>query len=167
MTRFMTLIMAAAAMLFAGFAVADKMPIPQGNVILTISGNILSANHDETAQFDRTMLKSLDWREVETFTSFTDGPQIFAGPTLASVLDAAKAQGGMLQAKAINDYSVDIPASHVLQHGVILAMDHNGSPMRVRDKGPIWVIYPMSEAEAAKKPFDGEMIWQLNRIEIR
>ncbi|WP_425039701.1 molybdopterin-dependent oxidoreductase [Primorskyibacter sp. S187A] len=131
---------------------------------MTFTGDIEHTNAEGMAQFDRAMLEALDWREIETFTSFTEGPQVFAGPTLASVLEAVGVSGGTLRATAINDYSINLPAEHANAHGVLLAMDHNGRPMRVRDKGPIWIVYPLSEDEARKRPFDGEMVWQLNRL---
>ena len=166
MRFFKTFVPIAIVLASAGSAWAERLAAPTGQVLLTVSGNIENTNGDSGAAFDRTMLEDLDWQQIETFTSFTDGPQQFAGPTLASLLSETGAEGTQLRATAINDYSVQIPMDHVEAHNVILAVDHNGKQMRVRNKGPIWVVYPMSEAEAAKKPFDGEMIWQLNRISV-
>ncbi|MEL7165465.1 MAG: hypothetical protein AAGL96_08315 [Pseudomonadota bacterium] len=145
---------------------AAALPSPSGSVLLEVSGAISELNGDAVANFDRDMLEALDWVEVQTFTSFTEGPQTFAGPTLASLLAAVGASGGTIRATAVNDYSVNFPASHAEAHNVILALDRNGQPMRVRDKGPIWVVYPLSEQEAEKQPFDDQMIWQLIRIRI-
>ena len=139
---------------------------PRATPLLTVTGAIDATNSDGAAQFDRDMLQALDWRDITTYTSFTTGPQRFAGPTLSSLLKALGVHTGVLRASAVNDYTIEIPVSHALEHDVLLAMDHNGTPMRVRDKGPIWVVYPLTEREAAAKPFDGEMIWQLVRIEV-
>ncbi|THH34254.1 hypothetical protein E4Z66_19270 [Aliishimia ponticola] len=152
----------------ASFAAhAAQLGVPHGRVLLEVSGQIGNTNGDGVARFDREMLEALDWREVETYTSFTEGLQRFAGPTLASLLEAVAADGTKLHATAINDYYVVIPTGHADEHDVILALDHDGKPMRVRDKGPIWVVYPLEEAEAGEKPFDTEMIWQLNRLSVR
>ncbi len=137
---------------------------PDSKPILTVSGQISTTNQGNLAVFDRELLQQLEWVEVETFTSFTEGPQRFAGPTLSSLLDALGVSSGQILATAINDYAIKIPVNHADKYDVILAMDMNGTAMRVRDKGPIWVVYPLSEEEAALKPFDGEMIWQLNRL---
>lgn len=149
-----------------GMGHANDLPVPSGPVLLEVTGGIAVTNADGRARFDREMLAGLDWREIETFTSFTDGPQRFAGPTLSSLLAAVGAQGQMMAARAINDYFVEIPLAHANAHDVLLAMEMNGRTMRLRDKGPIWVVYPLSEEEAERQPFDTEMIWQLNRIEI-
>ena len=58
-------------------------------------------------------------------------------------------------------------ASDAAEHGVILAIEHEGRPMRVRNRGPVFVIYPMDESEVADAPFDPKMVWQLETIEIR
>ena len=157
---------AATAVAWPHVGLAASLPEPSGDVLLEVTGAISKKNSHGAATFDRKMMTSLDWVEIETFTSFTDGPQRFAGPTLVSLLEAVGAEGTTLHATAINDYTVRIPVEHAARHGVILAMDMNGVPMRVRDKGPIWVVYPLTEAEAEKKPFDDQMIWQLARIRI-
>ncbi|WP_299695160.1 molybdopterin-dependent oxidoreductase [uncultured Tateyamaria sp.] len=149
-----------------GVWASTSLPQPEGDVLLNVTGSITVGNTASGAAFDRKMLEALDWVEIETYTSFTTGPQRFSGPTLASVLAAVGATGTSLEAKAINDYAVRIPVSDADDHDVILAMDMNGKPMRVRDKGPIWVIYPLSRADAEMRPFDGQMIWQLVQIRV-
>lgn len=151
---------------FAAPVMAEPLARPTGAVVLTISGEIAHRNDGELALFDREMLEALDWTEVETHTSFTQGPQVFSGPRLSAVLAAVGAQGATLVATAINDYAVEIPVADAAAHDVLLAMDMGGMPMRVRDKGPIWVVYPLSEEEAAFKPFDTKMIWQLTRLVV-
>ncbi len=136
--------------------------VASGAVLLTVNGAI----EGDAVEFDREMLQRLDWREIRSWTSFTEGEQEFAGPTLASVLEAVGAKGTSIRAIAINDYAVSIPVDHANAHGVLLAVDHNGKPMRIRNKGPIWVIYPQSETEAKRQRFDAEMIWQLSRITV-
>lgn len=139
---------------------------PTGDVLLTVTGSIGVTNVDDAAAFDRAMLEAPDWVDITTHTSFTSGPQRFAGPTLVSLLDAVGARGKTISATAVNDYTIKFPVDHARAHDVILAMDKNGKPMRVRDKGPIWVVYPLSEADAEMRPFDSQMIWQLARIRI-
>ena len=145
---------------------AWALDAPEGRVLLTVTVAQGDGAEPRQQAFDRAMLAELDWREVETFTSFTEGPQRFAGPTLASLFDAMGVEGGTVVAQAINDYSVRFPVSHARDHDVLMALDHNGEAMRVRNKGPIWIIYPLSEDETAFRPFDDEMIWQLDRIRI-
>ena len=156
------------ALVISGVAsLAANLPEPHGPIVLEISGSIENTNLGKEAGFDVEMMRELDWQTVETHTPFTDGPQVFAGPTLSSVLTYVGASGTQIKATAINDYFVEIPMTDAEDHGVILALEHNGVPMRIRDKGPIWVVYPQSEREAANKTFENEMVWQLNRMSIQ
>lgn len=147
-------------------ATADQLPSPKGAVLLTISGDIAYQNAEGVAMFDRDMLEALDWQEIRTFTPFSDGEQVFEGPTLVSLLEAVGAKGNSIDATAINDYSIAIPVPDAQEHDILLAMVWNGKVMRVRDKGPIWVVYPLSEAGAAEGRFASDMIWQLDRLSI-
>ncbi|MCJ7872898.1 oxidoreductase [Marinovum sp. 2_MG-2023] len=154
------------AVFCAASAARADIAKPESEVILTVSGAITATNSSVGVQFDRPMLEALDWRQVDTYTSFTSGLQHFAGPTVASVLEAVGADGETLRATAINDYATEFPLDLVFKHSAILAMDIDGKPMRIRDKGPIWIVFPLTEAEAKEKPFDNEMVWQLAKLHI-
>lgn len=146
---------------------SEPLPQPSDAVLLTVSGEIGVTNTGGQAVFDRSMLRALDWQTLESFTKWTEGAQSFAGPSLAGVLQAVDARGTRIKAYALNDYSVELPISDAAEYGVLLAMENAGTPMRVRDKGPIWIIYQIKSPEAAvNAPTNHKMIWQLNRLEI-
>ena len=140
---------------------------PEGTPLLTVSGEISVTNTGDLAVFDRAMLEALDWREIETYTPFTEGLQTFAGPTLGSLLQALGVEEGQLLATALNDFTIDIPVSDASAHGVLLALDHNGRAMRPRSKGPIWVIYPSDSPDVIDDEHGSRMIWQLDRIRVQ
>ena len=72
-----------------------------------------------------------------------------------------------LRATAINDYTVEIPVSDAVEGGPIIAYSVDGKPMSVRDKGPLWVIYPYdSGAQYRSEVIYSRSIWQLDRIEV-
>ncbi len=160
------LLLAVLAASLASAATASMLGSPTGPVILSVSGSISEKNDGETAKFDRVMIEQLDWKTVETFTRWTDGPTRFSGIDLASLLEAVGAHGKDIIATALNDYSVKIPMSDAAMHNVLLALEMNGEEMKIRDKGPIWVIYPQSQEQAIQSEFDEKMIWQLRSLEI-
>ncbi|MFD1344326.1 oxidoreductase [Litorisediminicola beolgyonensis] len=163
MPRFVSVLCAMVLCLAAPVVALDA---PEGRAILTVTGNIAQTNDGDAARFDRALLERLDWQEIETHTSFTTGPQRFAGPTLASLLDAVEFAGNTLKLTALNGYEIRFPAEYAFRHGVILALDHDGRAMSVREKGPIWVVFPLDRDGAEDKRFDGEMIWQLSRLHV-
>lgn len=83
-------------------------------------------------------------------------------------MEAVKAKGREIRAVAINDYSATIPWSDLAVFPVLLALKHNGREMPVRDKGPIWIIYPATgKADIKIEPNNSKMVWQLKRLEVQ
>lgn len=147
---------------------ADTLADPEGEVVLTVSGLIEATNSDVGAQFDLAMLEALDSTTIETSTIWTEGTHVFTGVPLAVLVEALGAEGTNLRATAINDYAVDIPLSDAVQAGPIVAYKMDGNVMSVRDKGPLWIIYPYdSNADYRSEVIYSRSIWQLDRIEAR
>ena len=90
----------------------------------------------------------------------------FQGPSLRSVLEAADiGQDGRLKMIAINDFASSAPAADAYKYNVILAVLRDGEEMSIRDKGPIWVIYPMDDhAQLRDDMYNGRLVWQLKSI---
>jgi hypothetical protein len=161
------MVCATAMMLAAGPVAAGALDPPQGRVILEVRGKISNANGAGVALFDRQMLESLPQETVETVTPWTDGQTTFTGPLARDLLTLVGAAGKQVEAVALNDYAVVIPTSDFEDYRVILAMLMNGKPMGVRDKGPLWVIYPWSEhPELQTDVVHGRSIWQLKAINV-
>jgi hypothetical protein len=154
--------------LFAAASVAQALDPARGEVVLTVSGAISDTNAGDTAEFDLSMLQALETVTIETTTIWTDGPQTFVGVPLNALLAEVGASGEMLRASAINDYAVEIPVSDAVDGGPILAYLRNGEPMSVRDKGPLWVVYPFDTSpEYQSELIYSRSIWQLDRIEVQ
>lgn len=149
-------------------AFAQPLGTPAGEVVLTVSGEIAVTNRDGAAVFDRAMLEAMGPETFTTSTSWTEGPQEFTGVLLRNLLDAVGATGGTLRASAVNDYAVDIPVSDAVDGGPIVAYLLGGEQMSVRDKGPLWLVYPYdSRREYRSEVIYSRSIWQLERIEVR
>lgn len=144
------------------------LPRPQGPVLLQVTGAIAVTNDGAAASFDRAMLEAMPQHRMETYTDWTEGLQVFEGPLLADLLARVGARGDSLHATALNDYAVDIPATDPDEYPVLLALRHNGQPMSVRNKGPIWIVYPNPDPESAKaSPHNEKSIWQLRSVDVR
>ena len=69
----------------------------------------------------------------------------FSGPLIADVMAQTGMDGSELNLVALNDYAAAMPWSDIVDFPVILATRLNGETMAVRDKGPLFVIYPFDE----------------------
>lgn len=165
--RFKAFLIAAFALLLGGVAAA-AVDAPTGPVLLTISGNIASPNQDGKLLLDEKAFEGLPFTTVKTETPWTDGMTTFEGVPLKALLDLAGAKGSTIHAVALNDYAVDVPVADGDNPNVIVAYRMNGERMRVRDKGPLWLIYPLSDDPALQtEETHSKMIWQIKELEIR
>lgn len=153
--------------LFGGPALADDLPSPEGEVVLTISGEILNENAEGKAQFDMDMLASMPATRFRTTTLWTEGVKTFKGVALVELLDRLGVSQGTIRATALNDYSIEIPYESLRAGAPIVAYELDGAPMPRRQKGPLWIVYPYDSDEAFRQEvIYSRSIWQLDRIEI-
>lgn len=154
--------------LMASLAMAQEpLAAPTGEVLLTVTGEIDRTNSADAAVFDLAMLQAMDPVTVETSTIWTDGVQTFRGVPLARLMQEVGAHGAMIAASALNDYTVQIPMEDAVEGGAVLAFEVNGAALSVRDKGPLWVIYPYDQS----KDYQSEVIyarsiWQVAKMDV-
>lgn len=149
-------------------AAAQDLGTPTGEVILTVSGAITSKNVGDEAQFDLAMLDALPNETVVTENPWYEGPQTYKGVLGSAFLDAIGATGTELEVTALNDYKTTIPVEDFRNFKVILATTRNGEAMPVREKGPIFVIYPFTDnPELNELSYVNRSAWQVRSIVVR
>ncbi len=147
---------------------ALALDAPKERPILVISGKITTKNAGEVARFDMKMIEALPQHSFTTSTPWFDKPVKFTGPLLSDVLAAVKASGSTVSAVAINDYKISIPMGDAGKFKVIVARLMDDKPMPVREKGPLFVVYPFdSAAELRTSTYDERSIWQLKALDIQ
>ncbi|KXG85384.1 oxidoreductase [Agrobacterium bohemicum] len=153
------------AICFFSYAQADALPQPTGKPILTISGNISNTNADAAAKFDRDMLEAVGLVTIETHSPWYDGLTRFEGVSLKKLMDFVGAKGTTVTAVALNDYVSTIPMADFDKFNVILAMKRDGNYMEVREKGPLFVIYPYDTAsELQTQTYYTRSAWQVAKL---
>ena len=141
---------------------------PVGPVILTISGNIEGVGSGPMVKLDRVMLESLGVTTLRTSTAWTAGESEFEGVLVRDLLDAVGAEGTVVVATALNDYVATISLRELYDYPVLLALKMNGRDLELRDKGPIWIVYPRDHYEELNNSMvDKNWVWQLTELEIR
>jgi hypothetical protein len=136
--------------------------------VLTVSGKIGLKNAGDKARFDMKMMEALPQHSFTTRTPWYDKPVKFTGPLLADVLAAVKASGSTVSAVAINDYKISIPVTDTTRHKVIVARLLDDKPMPVREKGPLFVVYPFDDSsELRSSTYYERSIWQLKALEVQ
>jgi hypothetical protein len=140
-----------------------EMAAAKGPVLLTIEGKVPQG----TVTFDRAALEALPSRSIVTSTPWTKRPAEFRGPALKDVLAMAGAEGTRIRAAALNDFKAEIPISDVERYGVILALEADGRRLTLRDKGPIWVMYPLDRyPDLIERGVGERLVWQLHKLVV-
>jgi hypothetical protein len=134
---------------------------------LVIRGRVRRPNAGAVARLDLEALQNLPQTSFTTQTPWYASARRFTGPLLRDVLARVGAEGNTLRVTALNDYRVDVPMQDVQRHDVIVALLLDGTPMTVRDKGPLFMIYPFdTHPELRSAVYYSRSVWQLSEIEV-
>ncbi|MBP0616492.1 molybdopterin-dependent oxidoreductase [Jiella mangrovi] len=155
-------------LLLAGLAIVGAAALPPAadaaRALLTVTSN----GGETVTRFDREALEKLPVTTFETTTPWTEGKIRFEGVKLSDLVAAVKAEGNEIVATALNDYAVTLPVVDETGADPIIAYKANGEPMSVREKGPLWIMYPFDSDEVLQtETYQSRAIWQLNRLTIR
>lgn len=157
----------AALLLVAAPVRAEDLTPPHGPVLLSVDGAIARHNVGAEAEFDLSMLEALPHHGFTTRTVWTAGPQRFEGVLLRDLLDALGVRAGVIVATGASGYSAGIPVADATDPGPLIAYRRNGRPMRLRDKGPLWLVYPFdAQAKWQTEVVYARSIWQLDHMTI-
>ena len=147
---------------------AERLAEPESKPILTISGRIEVFNKNRVAEFDRAMLEALGTDEFVTMTPWSNVPVRFEGVRMARLMEAVGSTGESVTAIALNDYSTDIPITDFQIYGTIIALKRDGNYMSVRDKGPLFIVYPYdSSPELRHQRFYSRSAWQVSKLVVK
>ncbi|HBC35160.1 MAG TPA: hypothetical protein DC045_12795 [Marinobacter adhaerens] len=153
MVKFITSLLA----LFATLLVATSL---QAAPTLTITSG------DEKLVLDRSELETFPQTQIVTTSPYFEGSAEFTGPSLSRVLETFDLSGDIrIVLRALNDYRVDGNLRELLAMDPIVATRMDSQPMSVRDRGPFWLMLPLSDRpELDEQEFHRFMIWQLEAI---
>ncbi|MFN3670802.1 MAG: hypothetical protein ACK4VM_02715 [Bosea sp. (in: a-proteobacteria)] len=160
-------IIALSTLTVIGTAIGAELGKPASAPVLTVTGKITHKNTEGAAVFDLAMLEKLPGQVTDTKTPWYKDKTRFEGPLGSELLKAVGATGTVMKITALNDYAVEIPVKDFQAWPVILATRIGGKAISVREKGPLFVIYPFEQDPALySELYFGRSIWQVKSIEI-
>ena len=131
------------------------------DVILTVTRSAGQAHH-----FTLQQLAALPQASITTATPWTTGKHHYRGIAISTLLQQLQITPQALKVHALNDFWARIPTAVALQYQAILATHVDGQPMPRRNKGPLWIILPLSEhPELNQEKYHNYMVWQARTIE--
>lgn len=113
-------------------------------------------------------LREMGATDLQTGTPWSESVSTFTGVTGRRFVEALEAAGTEVAADAINNYHVAIPFDVFASDELFIAFARDGQPMSVREKGPLWIIFPYdSDPLYHSDTYKAYSIWSLIRLEFR
>jgi hypothetical protein len=182
---------AAGALPLAGRA-ASLPALPDGPVLLSVTGNIARANRGpfdpaldqmmhkhgvsfrKAYVFDAAALHALPAQTISPTLEYDARTHTLRGPLLVDVLARAGAKlddKTVLVLRAVDGYNVELPLAQARARRFIAATHVDGKPMPLGGLGPLWAVYDADRVpEAAAQPLAQRFAacpWALYHIEVR
>ncbi|MDP4493270.1 oxidoreductase [Vibrio sp. AH4] len=125
------------------------------------------AHQDQTVSATYQELLARSDLTIVTETPWTQGNTEFKGISAQAILAWMGVKQADLKVIALNKYWAVIPYSDIEKYNPVFAIQKNGKPMAIRDRGPVWSIYPLSSnGELNNEVLHSRMVWQISHIEI-
>lgn len=160
--RNMLLAMAASTQAMAALCPSARAQ-GKADVILTVTRKSAPA---DLREFSRENFEAIGLGKLVTKTPWNQTPTEFEGVFLSDFYRVIGATGRDIKLTALNDYSIILPASDA-RYNPLLATRRAGNPLQVRDKGPVFVVYPFDEhPELADETVYARCIWQVCKVEV-
>lgn len=162
--RFLQQSLSLACVLLLLTALTAAFPAKAEPVILTVKGV-----QSEPVELTLSQIRALPTHKIQTETIWTDRQHTYSAVYLDDLfrhlnIDDPDKDLTMI---ALNDYSVDAELSTMIENQAFIAFAMDGKTMRIRDKGPLWVLYPFSDRpEINIPPYQAHAIWQLKTIVV-
>ena len=159
---------AVASAVFAVGVLLQSFPLAEAGGPMLVVRNVADPDRPQVRLSEAELL-AMPQVTVRTRTEFTDGVVEFVGPLARDVVELVGVNDATTaHLVAANDYSVDVPIQDFYQYDVILALYADGERLSLRDKGPIWLMYPIDDhAELQDPDYNRRLIWQLTTMELR
>jgi hypothetical protein len=129
-------------------AAGQKISAPQGEVVLTVTGDIGTANKGKKLELDLASLEQMRRVRVEAVEPFLKRRVMFEGVLLSDLLAVAGvlSSASTVSMTALDDYKVDFKLDDVRSSQMLLATKADGKHMPVDRSGPIRIVFPDSSS---------------------
>lgn len=147
----------------------SPIPLPQGEVILTVTGKVGNTNVGETIQLDRATIESLGTVAYRVIDPFEQIENEFEGVLMTDLLALwqVSEDAQSLHLTALNDYQVEIPLAEFSEYPILFALKTNGKYMKPDYRGPAMLVLPYAHYDFDRIYTDEYWIWQIESIIVR
>lgn len=154
------------AIIAASLLLGSALPaLSADGVILTVKGPGCCQGKNEQ-NFTLKDLAALPQSTIVTQTPWTKEKSRYQGVQLGTLLKKLQISSGSVKIRALNDYWAAVPVAEAEKYKAILATHADGKALTRRNKGPVWLMLPLSDhPELNKEQYHSYMVWQVRSIE--
>lgn len=143
------------------FLASLMMASPAASELKTVDGD------GNVKIFSLDDLEALRVYQFETETSWTEAKTHFSGPSLMDVLRVSGMNDCKFRVRALNEYSVNFDSLTVplTPFYPIIATRIDDERFSVREKGPLWIVYPYDQFEFLRDDLIYAVsVWQVREL---
>jgi hypothetical protein len=146
-------------------AAGEKIGKPDGEVVLTVSGDIGERNNGKRLDLDLASLEKMRRVRLEAAEPFLKRRVMFEGVLLADLLAVAGVPESATKVSltALDDYKVDFSVADVRSSQMLLATRADGKHMPVDRSGPIRIVFPDSSSLGRNPDL---WIWSVSSMKV-
>ncbi|EGU43426.1 hypothetical protein VII00023_16380 [Vibrio ichthyoenteri ATCC 700023] len=115
-----------------------------------------------------TLLREFETETFETQLPWFEDVRQFTGIPVAKIVERYGNQNTFaVTFSALNDYSATTTIEDINNFDPIIAISINNQPIRVRHKGPYWMVFNLDKyPEINNTTYHSQMVWQIDEIVI-
>lgn len=143
--------------------------------LLTIASNVQASEKVLTTIFNKNNQVVLKITEsdlakypqdsFETETPWFPQKSVFKGILFKEVLKKANiSENSQLQIVAWDNFTSQVPAKDAFEFNTILTTHINGQRITLRDKGPFFLMYPLTNPSLRTGVYYNRSVWQIKEI---
>ncbi len=152
----------------SGSCFAAGLATPQGEIILTISGNIELSNSVRGAEFDLEMLEAMGATSIATESPWTEAKATYTGVRMSTLLDSVGAGSSSVRAVAFDGYWYDVSDIDFEKYPITVAYKRDDRYMSTRDLGPLWIMFPFDDyPELLTEANKASCIWHFESLVVQ
>jgi hypothetical protein len=146
-------------------AAGGKISLPKGEVVLTVTGDIGTANKGKKLELDLASLEKMRRVRLEAAEPFLKRRVMFEGVLLSDLLEVAGVpdSASKVSLTALDDYKVDFTVDDVRSSQMLLATKADGKHMPVDRSGPIRIVFPDSSSLGRNPDL---WIWSVSSMKV-
>ena len=150
--------------------VGDRIPVPQDETVLTLSGAIATTNEGAELRLDLATIDQFGLVQYTVVDPWQDRSMKFSGVLLADLLKYAGVapSATTLHLVALDDYQADISLEDVRKWPILLATRVDDLRPAVVDGGPTRIVFPYHAfPQIDTRVYNGQWVWSVKTIDVK